>query len=130
MKEPMIPAIKVIAMPADANPDGDMFGGWIISMMDLAGYVEARRIARTKLVTVAVDKIVFHNPLFVGDCLECYTEIEKTGNTSITIKVTAYAERKDLSADQKREKITEGSFVFVAIDKNRKPTPLPKTAKK
>src|SRR5271170_6268737 len=101
------PAIKVIAMPSDTNPDGDMFGGWIISMMDLAGYVAARKIARTKLVTVAIDSIVLHNPVFVGDCLECYTEVEKIGRTSITIKVTAYAERKEPLPDQEKPKVTE-----------------------
>jgi len=119
------PAIKVIAMPSDTNPDGDMFGGWIISMMDLAGYSTARKIARMKLVTVAIDNIILHNPVFVGDCLECYTEIEKIGRTSITVKVTGYVERKELTPDQEKAKVTEGRFVFVAIDKNRKATPLP-----
>ena len=81
------PAIKVIAMPSDTNPDGDMFGGWIISQMDLSGYLTARKIARKKLATVAIDNIVFHAPVFVGDCLECYTHVEKIGRTSITVTV-------------------------------------------
>lgn len=118
------PAIKVIAMPADTNPDGDMFGGWIISQMDLAGYLTARKIARKKLVTVAVDNIVFHAPLFIGDCLECFTHVEKIGRSSITIKVEAFVERKDKGTDEAKEKVTEGRFVFVVIDKDRKPTAI------
>ncbi len=118
------PAIKVLAMPADTNPDGDMFGGWIISQMDLAGYLTARKIARKKLVTVAIDNIVFHSPVFVGDCLECYTYVEKIGRSSITIKVEAFVERKDKDADEPKEKVTEGRFVFVVIDKDRKPTAI------
>ena len=115
-----IPAIKVIAMPKDSNADGDMFGGWIISMMDLAAYMPARKLAKKRLVTVAMDEITFHKPVFVGDCLECYAEVEKTGRTSVTVKVETYVERKD-SLD--REKVTEGRFVFVAIGKD-KPVPI------
>ena len=120
------PAIKVIAMPKDTNPDGDMFGGWIVSMMDLAGYLTARKIARTKLVTVAIDHIIFHNPVFVGDCVECFTTVEKIGRTSVTVKVDTFVERKDRASDEEKAKVTEGRFVFVAIDANRRATPLPK----
>ncbi len=116
------PAIKVIAMPSDINPDGDMFGGWIVSQMDLAGYLTARKIARKKLATVAIDNIVFHAPVFVGDCLECFTHVEKIGRTSITIKVEAYVERKDQDIDAPKERVTEGQFIFVAIDNDRKPS--------
>lgn len=118
------PAIKIIAMPSDTNPDGDMFGGWIISQMDLAGYLTARKIAQSKMATVAIEAIVFHNPVFVGDCLECYATVEKIGRTSITMKVEAYVERKESAADAPKEKVTEGRFVFVAIDKERKPKPI------
>lgn len=118
------PAIKVIAMPNDTNPDGDMFGGWIVSQMDLAGYLTARKIARRKLVTIAIDNIVFHSPVFVGDCLECFTRVEKTGRTSITIVVEAFVERKDKGPNEPKEKVTEGKFVFVAIDKDRNPSPI------
>src|SRR5579872_7201361 len=99
------PAIKIMAMPADSNADGDMFGGWILSMMDLAGAVPARKRARQRIVTVAVDNIVFHKPVFVGDCLECYANIEKVGRSSITVKVETYVERRE---EQGKEKITEG----------------------
>ena len=121
----MEPAIKVIAMPSDTNPDGDMFGGWIVSMMDLSGYLTARKISHTKMATVAIDNIVFHNPVFVGDCLECYTTIEKKGRTSLTVRVEAFVERKDHKPGTEKEKVTEGRFVFVAIDKNRRPVPIP-----
>jgi acyl-CoA thioesterase YciA len=118
------PAIKVIAMPSDTNPDGNMFGGWIVSMMDLAGAVEARKVVRHNLVTVAIDNIVFHNPVFVGDCVECLTEVEKIGRTSVTIKVDVYVQRKDRSHGDKKEKVTEGRFVFVAIGADRKPVAI------
>ncbi len=116
-----MPAIRVIAMPKDANADGDMFGGWIISMMDLAASMPAKKLAKKRLVTVAMDQITFHKPVFVGDCLECYATIEKVGRTSITVKVETFVERK-LSMD--KEKVTEGSFVMVAIGADRKPIPV------
>lgn len=115
---PREPAIKVIAMPKDANPDGDIFGGWIISMMDLAGAIVARATARTRIVTVAVHNMSFHLPVYIGDCVECYAEVVHTGNTSLKVKVEAWVERRN---DRSREKVTEGEFVFVAIDKNRRP---------
>lgn len=118
------PAIKVIAMPSDTNPDGNMFGGWIVSMMDLAGAVEARKMVHHNLVTVAIDNIVFHNPVFVGDCVLCYASTEKMGRTSITVKVEVYVERKNRKAGQHKEKVTEGRFVFVAIGDDRKPVPI------
>lgn len=117
------PAIKIIAMPKDANSDGDMFGGWILSMMDLAGSIPARKTAKCRIVTVAVESIVFHKPVFVGDCLECYAHVEKIGRTSMTVKVETYVERRDRQA---KEKITEGRFVFVAIGPDRRPVEIAK----
>lgn len=117
------PALKVIAMPQDTNPAGDMFGGWIVSMIDLAGWISARKAYNRRYATVAMDGIRFHNPVFVGDCVECYTEIEKVGNTSITVKVEVYVER--MNGEQL--KVTEGRCVYVAIGEDRKPvsiTPL------
>ncbi|MDX1975580.1 MAG: acyl-CoA thioesterase [Rickettsiales bacterium] len=113
--------IKVVAMPGDTNPDGDMFGGWILSQMDLAAYLHARKLAKSKVVTVAIDNIVFHSPVLVGDCLICYATTEKVGRTSITVKIDAVVERKE---GHQTEQVTEGRFVFVAIDKNRKPTAI------
>ena len=117
----MEPAIKVIAMPKDTNADGDMFGGWILSMMDLAGSIPARKLAQNKIVTVAMENVTFHKPVYVGDCLECYAHVEKVGRTSITVKVEAFVERRE---NLLKERVTEGRFVFVSIDKDRKPIPL------
>lgn len=113
--------IKVVAMPGDTNPDGDMFGGWILSQMDLAAYLHARKVTTNKVVTVAIDNFVFHQPVFVGDCLICYATIEKLGRTSITVKIEAIVERKE---SHKQEQVTEGRFIFVAIDADRKPAPI------
>ena len=119
----LIPAIKVIAMPKDANSDGDIFGGWILSMMDMAGGIAARKRAGRRVVTVAMDNVVFHKPVFVGDCVECFAEVTKVGNTSVTVHVETYVERK---LDGARLKVTEGHFVFVAIGDDRQPTAIAK----
>lgn len=116
-----VPAIKVVAMPKDANSDGDIFGGWILSMMDMAGGIAARKRAGCRVVTVAMDNVVFHKPVFVGDCVECHTTISKVGKTSLTVHVETYVERK---FDAMRLKVTEGHFVFVAIGEDRQPTPI------
>lgn len=118
---PKEPTIKVVAMPADANADGDIFGGWVLSQMDLAGGVVARKIAKGRVVTVAIDDMTFHLPVLVGDCLECYVDVVKTGTTSITLHVEAHVDRRH---SHRREKVTEGKFVFVAVDEMRKPRPL------
>ncbi len=114
------PALKVIAMPQDTNPAGDMFGGWIVSMIDLAGWVEARKTSCKRFATIAMDGIRFHNPVYVGDCVECYAQVEKIGNTSITVQVDVYVER----TDGEKLKVTEGRCVYVALDENRKPVPV------
>lgn len=120
-QNPRIPAIKVIAMPKDANSDGDIFGGWILSMMDMAGGIAGRKRAGRRVVTVAMDDVVFHKPVFIGDCVECYTSVTKTGNTSVTVHVETFVERK---LDGTRLKVTEGHFVFVAIGDDRQPTAI------
>jgi acyl-CoA thioesterase YciA len=113
--------IKAVAMPSDLNPHGDMFGGWIMSQMDLAAYVHARKMTKARIVTIAVDKLVFHKPVYVGDCIMCYSETKRVGRTSMTVHVTVMVERL---ADNSQELVTEGDFVFVSIDKERKPIPL------
>jgi acyl-CoA thioesterase YciA len=113
--------IRVVAMPKDANPDGDIFGGWILSMMDMAGAIPARRRARTRVVTIAVEHIRFLLPVTIGDCVECYAEIEKLGNTSMTVRVETYVSRRE---SMERYKVTEGRFIYVAIDSERKPIPI------
>ena len=108
-------------MPSDTNPDGDMFGGWILSQMDLAAYLHARKLTHHKMVTVSIDDIVFHRPVFVGDCLICYATSLKVGRTSATVNIEAVVQRK---IGHKEETVTEGKFVFVAIDENRQPTEI------
>lgn len=110
--------VRVVAMPADTNPSGDMFGGWLVSQLDLAAWVKARKLTAHRLVTVAIDNIVFHRPVFVGDCLLCYASVERVGNTSITIHVDAQVERV---GSLEVEQVTEGRFVYVAIGEDYKP---------
>ena len=116
-------AIRVTAMPADANADGDIFGGWVLSQMDLAGGVVARKVARSRVVTVAIDDMTFLLPVMVGDCLECYVEVLKVGNTSVTVNIEAFVERRH---SRRKEKVTEGKFVFVAVDEMRRPVVIEK----
>jgi acyl-CoA thioesterase YciA len=119
---PGMPLGRVIAMPADANPHGDIFGGWLLSQMDLAGGSLAAQRARGCCATVAVDAMVFHEPVFVGDEVSCYGELVRTGRTSMTVRVEAW--RRHLPSDEVR-KVTEAVFTYVAIGENRRPRPLP-----
>ncbi|MDX1655922.1 MAG: acyl-CoA thioesterase [Candidatus Competibacteraceae bacterium] len=119
------PAIRTIAMPADANPAGDIFGGWLMAQMDLAaGNVAARR-AQGRCVTVTVDRIIFHSPVYVGDEVSLYAQISKEGRTSLTIEVEAWRRSRD--GDDK-VKVTQASFVFVALDQGRRPRTLPRSS--
>ena len=119
------PALRTIAMPADANPAGDIFGGWVLSQMDLAGGVTAHRRAQGRCATVAVTGMTFHLPIFVGDEVSCYTTIVKTGRTSITVAIESWA-RRDMTGE--RVKVTGGTFTYVAIGADRKPRALPAEA--
>jgi acyl-CoA thioesterase YciA len=116
------PLIRVIAMPADANPNGDIFGGWLLSQMDLAGGNLARQRAQGRCATVAVDGMVFHEPVFVGDEVSCYAELVRTGQTSMTVRIEAW--RRNFDTGEVR-KVTEAIFTYVAIGENRRPRPLP-----
>ncbi len=116
-------ATRTLAMPADANPSGDIFGGWVISQMDIAGGITAGARARGRVATIAVAGFTFHKPVLVGDVVCCYADIQKIGRSSITIGVETWALRRDES--QERIKVTEGVFTFVAIDENGKPRPVP-----
>ena len=118
-------AIRTIAMPADANANGDIFGGWVLAQMDLAGGVTATRRARGRCATVAIDAMEFHLPVFVGDEVSCYAEIVRVGRTSITIKIETWAAR---FMTGESVKVTEGVFTYVAIDDARKPRPVPQAA--
>ena len=120
-KEPML---KIMPLPKDTNRFGTVFGGIILSHIDIAGSLEARKMASLNFVTVAMNKVVFHNPVFIGDLISFYTKTEKIGNTSITVKVDVFANRMD--EKQKSVKVTEAELTFVAVDENRKPVPIPK----
>ncbi|MBL1143176.1 MAG: acyl-CoA thioesterase [Proteobacteria bacterium] len=122
------PAIKIAAMPKDTNPGGSIFGGWIMSQIDIAASIIALERAKGRVVTVAVNSIEFHEPVFVGDVVSCYTDIVKTGNTSITVKVDVYAERNP--SNKETVKVTQATLTFVALDENRRPRQLPDLDKK
>lgn len=117
-------AIAIVAMPADTNPSGDIFGGWILSQMDIAGGVAASRAAEGRTATIGVKEMEFHKPVSVGDLVSCYTQIQKIGTSSITIKIEAWITNR--YHDEGPTKVTEGVFTFVAIDENRKPRPVKK----
>ena len=113
------PTLRVIPMPADANHTGDIFGGWIMSQVDLAGSIPAVRLAQGRVATVAVNSFVFRQPVFVGDVVSLYAEVVKVGRTSITVDVEVYAQRrpeKELCV-----KVTEGTLTYVAVDDQRQP---------
>jgi acyl-CoA thioesterase YciA len=118
MTEQRDPAIRVVAMPADANAYGDIFGGWLLSLMDNGAGLTAARRAKGRAVTVAMDGMVFHAPVKIGDEVSVYTEIERVGRTSITIAVEAYRRHR---SEEQATKVTEAKFTFVAIDDAGKP---------
>ena len=115
-------AIRVMATPADTNAAGDIFGGWLMSQVDIAGSVIARRRANGRIVTVAVDSFQFHQPVFVGDLISCYARITRAGRTSLTVNVKAYAERQ--GATHECIQVTEADLTYVAVDEQRRPRPL------
>ncbi len=114
--------LRTFAMPADANPNGDIFGGWLMSQMDLAGGYFAMYTVHGRVVTVGVEAMSFHLPVYVGDRVSCYCELLKAGHTSLRVHVETWARRLRTGEDIK---VTEGIFTFVAIDKEGKKRPLP-----
>jgi acyl-CoA thioesterase YciA len=114
--------IRALAMPADTNPSGDIFGGWVLSQMDIAGAIAAVERARGRVATVAIDAMTFIAPVKVGDILCVYTEITRTGTTSITVAVEAWARRDRLDD---RVQVTAGHFVYVALGDDGSKRPLP-----
>lgn len=115
--------IQTLAMPLNTNANGDIFGGWIVSQMDLAAGVLAKKVAQGRVATVAINSMTFLKPVHVGDVVSCHVELIKKGNTSMTIGVEVWA----LPATQSdRYQVTEGVFVFVAIDENGIPRQVPK----
>ncbi len=117
------PALRVAAMPKDTNFKGDIFGGWILGQIDIAGSIDAMRIAQSRVATVAVKEVVFKKPVYVGDLVSCYAECVAIGTTSITMDITVYAERVN---NGRCVKVTEAKMVYVAVDEQGHPRPVPK----
>jgi acyl-CoA thioesterase YciA len=119
-----VPALRVVPMPADANQNGDIFGGWIMSQVDIAGGTVAARIARGRVATVAVKQFVFKQPVQIGDVLSFYVDVERIGNTSVTVTVEVFAERRPSNPNV--VKVTEATLTYVAIDGTGRPRPVPR----
>jgi acyl-CoA thioesterase YciA len=119
------PAIRTHARPADANANGDIFGGWVLSQMDMAGGAVAAQRARGRVATVAITAMTFHHPVWVGDAMSCYGEVVKVGRTSIAVRIESWVRR---GTTGERIKVTEGLFTFVAIGDDRRPRPVPPEA--
>lgn len=115
-------ATRTLAMPADANPQGDIFGGWVVSQMDVAGGITAIQRCGGRAVTVSIDGMSFHLPVHIGDVLAVYADITAIGRSSMTIHVEAWAERR---VTGEMAKVTEGTFTFVAVDDDGRPRPVP-----
>ena len=116
--------MRVLPMPADSNVNGDVFGGWIMAQVDLAGSVLPSRIAKGRITTVAVNQFVFKQPVSIGDLLSFYATVERVGNTSVTVRVEVYAERNP--ANLHVVKVTEANLTYVAIDLHGQPRTIPK----
>ena len=105
--------LQTLAMPADTNPSGDIFGGWLLARMDVAGAIHAKRRARGRVVTVGIEAMDFHLPVYVGDQVSCFCQTLSVGRTSIAVRVETWVMRSDLSQELK---VTEGTFTYVAVD--------------
>ena len=114
-------ALRVVPMPSDANYTGDIFGGWIMSQVDIAGSIPALRLARGRIATVAVNSFTFKQPVLIGDLVSFYADIVRVGRTSITVDVEVYAERRVLN---EVVKVTEATLTYVAVDDKRRPRPV------
>ena len=118
--------IRTIAMPADTNANGDIFGGWLLSQMDLGGAIYARNLSRSRVTTVAIDAMTFITPVYVGDIVSCHATLVKIGRTSITVHVEVWAQRNP--ADPQTVKVTEANATYVAIDMQGRPRTVQATA--
>jgi acyl-CoA thioesterase YciA len=114
--------VRTLAMPADANPAGDIFGGWVLSQMDIAGGIAAYGRARGRVATVAIDAMTFHRPVSIGDVVCCYAEIKRIGHSSLTVGIEAWVIDR---ANESTMLVTEGTFTYVAIGEDRRPRPVP-----
>ncbi len=112
------PVLRVVPMPSDANHTGDIFGGWIMSQVDIAGAIPAIELAQGRVATVAVNSFTFKQPVMIGDVVSFYAKVVRVGRTSITVDVEVYARRRDL---REVVKVTEATLTYVAVDDNRRP---------
>ena len=115
------PTLRVVPMPSDANYTGDIFGGWIMSQVDIAGAIPAIELAKGRVATVAVNSFVFKQPVMIGDVVSFYAKVVRVGRTSITVDVEVYARRRELS---EVVKVTEATLTYVAVDNERRPRPV------
>jgi len=113
--------LRVVPMPSDVNSTGDIFGGWIMAQVDIAGSIPAFRLAQGRVATVAVNSFVFKQPVLVGDLVSFYAEVAKVGRTSVTVNVEVFAER---GIPQRAVKVTEATLTYVAMDESRRPRPV------
>ena len=120
---PGMPALRVVPMPADANVHGDIFGGWIMSQVDIAGAIPASRRARGRVATVAVNAFTFKQPVFMGDVVSFFASVVRVGRTSVTVDVQVYAQRNP--HDELAVKVTEATLTYVAVGEDRRPRDLP-----
>lgn len=114
-------ALQTVAMPADTNANGDIFGGWLVSLMDMAAGIEGRTYAKSRVVTVAIDGLVFLKPVTVGDTVTCYAHLQQVGRTSMKFNMEVWTVSY---GEEYHKKVAHGCFTFVAIDENRKPIPV------
>ena len=117
--------LRTLAMPSDTNANGDIFGGWIMSQMDLGGAILAKELAKGRVVTVTVDKMIFHLPISVGDVVCCYGTLVRVGRTSMQVKVEVFI-KQVYEGNRERFRVTEALFTYVAIDKNGRPREIPR----
>ncbi len=117
--------LRTLAMPVDTNANGDIFGGWLMSQMDIGGAILAKELARGRVVTVRVDGMTFLKPVAVGDVICCYVQCLKTGNSSLTINIELWVKKVSSESIGQRYRATEAVFTYVAVDNSGKPQPLP-----
>jgi len=118
------PTLRVVPMPSDANYSGDIFGGWIMSQVDIAGSIPAAQLAKGRIVTIAVNSFLFKQPVMIGDLVSFYADVVRVGKTSITVDVEVFAQRRYL---HEIVKVTEATLTYVAVDENRKPRVINRT---
>ena len=120
------PTTRMVATPTDTNASGDVFGGWIMAQVDIAGAVAAYRRAHGRVVTVAVNAFQFHHPVYIGDLVSFYAHVVRVGNTSLTVEVEVFAERDRGGGDPEHicQRVTEATLTYVAVDGDRRPRPV------